>query len=226
MKWWKEKYMLPPSFEIFPSTPDAEAHLQPTQQQSCEITGLPPSPSHDTINKSRKSKKNGAATQSKPWPLAQIKYPGWQGLSQMTIAMTLYHLSQLACYEHTLHSPHDIRSRWTIARQGWARTYDLTCVPSTPQVPHLQWRGSKKILDLPELEDGHPHANGNLKLEDASNDNKLVAVYKQRRDLHVLGSLTVFSDNLKDTVPVEVVVASCLAIVMYERIGWQNMFGS
>lgn len=86
-----------------------------------------------------------------------------------------------------------------------------------------RWRGSKKILDIPEMDDGFPKCNGNLKLEDP--DAKLVAVYKQRRDHDVLGGLTVFTENLKADVPIEAVVSSCLAIVMYERVAWQNMFG-
>ena len=40
-----------------------------------------------------------------------------------------------------------------------------------------------------------------------------------------LGGLTVFTENLNENVPIEVVVSSCLAVVMYERLGWQNMFG-
>lgn len=93
----------------------------------------------------------------------------------------------------------------------------------SPETEIYKWRGNKKILDIPEMDDGFPKCNGNLKLEDG--DAKLIAVYKQRRDSDVLGGLTVFTENLNENVPIEVVVSSCLAVVMYERLGWQNMFG-
>lgn len=140
----------------------------------------------------------------------------------MTIDLTIYEVSKWMVYDHELHAPADIRSRWTIMRVDYRREYIMGRIKS-PELGIYRWRGNKKILDIPEMDDGFPKCNGNLKLEDS--DAKLVAVYKQRRDSNVLGGLTVFTENLKEKLPIEVVVSSCLAIVMYERIGWQNMFG-
>lgn len=210
MKWYKVKCMLPPSFEVFPSRPKVQTGSTPP---TGEVTGLP-SPSHQPNYKD--------ASESKSWPLAKIKFPGWQGLTSMTIKMTIYEVSKWMVYDHQLHAPSDIRSQWTILRVDYRREYIMGRVgPSDTGI--YRWRGSKKILDIPEMDDGFPKCNGNLKLEDK--DARLVAVYKQRRDSDVLGGLTVFTENLKDDVPIEVVVSSCLAIVLYERVAWQNMFG-
>jgi len=81
-------------------------------------------------------------------------------------------------------------------------------------------------MAIPAVDDGHPCASGNLVLSDPRS--RLVAVYKQRRDYDVLGALTVFPDALHGAGPpvsIEAVVASCLAVVMYERVGWQNLLG-
>jgi hypothetical protein len=211
MKWWKVKYILPPTFEIYSSHPESKHN---STAPASEITGLIQSPSHDSYH----SEEPG----SKPWPLAQIKYPGWQGVTQMTIDMTIYEASKWMVYDHELHAPADVRSRWTIMRVDYRREYIMGRVKS-PEIGIYRWRGNKKILDIPEMDDGFPKCNGNLKLED--DDARLVAVYKQRRDSTVLGGLTVFTENLKEKLPIEAVVSSCLAIVMYERLGWQNMFG-
>lgn len=117
----------------------------------------------------------------------------------------------------------DLRSRWTIKRLGFSRQYTVSPVPSSSSTAILKWRSSKTILDIPELQDGYPKANGNLKLEDA--DANLIAVYKQRRDWDVLGTITIFTDRLRDGATAQLVFASCLGIVTYERIGWQNSFG-
>ncbi|KEF58835.1 uncharacterized protein A1O9_03678 [Exophiala aquamarina CBS 119918] len=213
MKWWKVGYMLPPKFNLYASHPNSKQRGKTAP--ASEIQGLPASPSHDSFYEEEPA--------SKPWPLATIKYPGWQGVTQMTINMTVYQVSKWMVYDHELHAPSDIRSKWTIMRVDYRREYIMGQIGS-PETGIYKWRGNKKILDIPEMDDGFPKCNGNLKLED--NDARLVAVYKQRRDSKVLGGLTVFTENLKDDVPIEVVVSSCLAIVMYERVGWQGMFGS
>jgi len=213
MKWWKVGYILPPTFSLYASDPKSKQRGQTTPPTG-EITGLPPSPSHDSYHRDESA--------AKQWPLATIKYPGWQGVTKMTVNLTVYQVSKWMVYDHELHAPSDIRSKWTITRVNYRREYIMSQVKS-PETEIYKWRGNKKILDIPEMDDGFPKCNGNLKLEDG--DAKLIAVYKQRRDSDVLGGLTVFTENLNENVPIEVVVSSCLAVVMYERLGWQNMFG-
>lgn len=215
MKWYKVKCMLPPSFEVYPSHPHPSSQSKSSSTPPTrEITGMIPSPSHDSYSQE--------GSESKCWPLAKIKFPGWQGVTSMTIQMTIHETSKWMVYDPELHAPSDIRSKWTIFRVDYAREYIMSRVGSSTTGVY-RWRGSKKILDIPEMDDGFPKCNGNLKLEDP--DAKLVAVYKQRRDHDVLGGLTIFTENLKADVPIEAVVSSCLAIVMYERVAWQNMFG-
>ncbi|KIX02433.1 uncharacterized protein Z518_08374 [Rhinocladiella mackenziei CBS 650.93] len=221
MKWWKEKYMLPPAFEIFPSHPKRH---QKDPLQSNEIIGLPPSPPppHDSLAKFNSRPDQEA---EKPYPLAQIKYPGWQGISRMSIDLTLYNITPAMHYDHNLHQladrlDLDIRSRWVVTRIGWKREYMMYNPAGTRM---YKWRRSANTLTLPGVEDGHPRAHGNLQLEES--DGRIVAVYKQRRDFRVLGALSLFMDVVKAPMTVEAVVASCLAIVLYERLGWQNLLG-
>ncbi|KIV89458.1 hypothetical protein PV10_06857 [Exophiala mesophila] len=219
LKWWKQKYLLPPTVKIFASRLGST-----TNQQTTEI-------SHQgTLSRqNRKSKisefEKCQPPATDPYPFAVIKYPGWQGVTQFTIDLTLYHMTELMHYDPaTVSEPAThLRTCWRIKRLGFSRQYIISPVPSSSSTPILKWRSSKTILDIPELQDGYPKANGNLKLEDA--DANLIAVYKQRRDWDVLGSITVFTDRLRDGATVELVFASCLGIVTYERIGWQNGFG-
>lgn len=236
MKWWKEKYMLPPSFQLLPASPST--HRPHVVQQASEITGLAPSPPHESLGlglgATKPRSKSGshhttAPNLQEPYPLAKIKYPGWQGVWTMTVSLTLYNITPDMHYLPTPprqfpgSSDLDIRSHWTISRLGWKREYVMTS-PSSAE-GRYRWRSSSKVLSIPAVDDGHPAAHGNLKLEDP--DARLVAVYKQRRDWEVLGALTVFMDHVggEGKVSVEAVVASCLAIVMYERLGWQNLWG-
>lgn len=216
LKWWKQKYLLPPTIKIFASRLDSTANPQATS----EITAS----SQNGKSKISKFQRHYPPATDR-YPFAIIKYPGWQGVTQFTIDLTLYHMTELMYYDpSTFPEPAtDLRSRWTIKRLGFSRQYTVSPVPSNSSTAVLKWRSSKTILDIPELQDGYPKANGNLKLEDS--DANLIAVYKQRRDWDVLGSITIFSDRLREGVTAELVFASCLGIVTYERIGWQNGFG-
>lgn len=229
MKWWRTKMMLPPTFEMYPSDPQAPVTA------SGPVTDLPGTALPGTLEK--------------PYPLAHIKYRGWQGFSHMTVDMTMYHFTRDMHFEPTLHTPDegaDIRSRWRISRVAWKREYDLTCTSNPANSTggdagssDQQSKGCYKWHSTPPSEfeanpaadDGYPRASGNLVLSDPQS--RLVALYKQRRDSDVMGSLTVFPDALHDadsaaggpTISLEAVVSSCLAVVVYERVGWQNLLG-
>ncbi|EXJ80724.1 hypothetical protein A1O3_07008 [Capronia epimyces CBS 606.96] len=199
LKWWKVLAMLPPSFAIYQSHPDLDLgyqdqyhkqqHEQYQQQHASEITRLQ---CNESFN---------------PYPLAQIKYRGWEGISHLDIDMTVFNLTPAMHFDRTLHSSlddqsdtdsdTDMRTRLTIRRVGAKRQYCMTCAsrPSTHSGSRYTWRSRPKreILALPGVDDGHAAANGNLCLEDA--DGHIVAVYKQRRDYRVLGALTIFSQS-------------------------------
>lgn len=232
LKWWKQKYILPPSFKVFPrgaDVPNRKA-LRAGDLATGEIVGLPPSPNHENFQ-STSNVSLARSKDQKPYPLAEIKYKGWQGLTRMATFLTLYNMTPESHYQYTyspvltedLDSTPDIRTRYAIARTGWKREYTLNpCA--------YQWRAptlceKKELFSVPYMDDASPVGHGNLILENA--DAEIVAVYKQRRDYEVLGSLTVFLDNgiLSGKISLEAVVASCLAVVVYERVGWQNLLG-
>ncbi|KIW95552.1 uncharacterized protein Z519_04137 [Cladophialophora bantiana CBS 173.52] len=280
MKWWKQKPFLPPSFQIFPGV----AHQRHPQHKwlrgrevpplGSEVTRPPLTPPHETVShilanpsadpvdvltrtNSKKSSTN--FKKDEPYPLAEIKYQGWQGFTRMSISLTVYNITPDMHHsppapQELHHTIPDIRSQYTIARCGWKREYILT--GSSLSLPGYKWHSppshNSQVLSMPAVDDGFDLANGNLLLEDSKGT--LVAVYKQRRDHEVLGALTVFLANVvggpsvgnhmngsgnghghghgngnighrEERIPLEVVVASCLAVVVYERVGWQNLLG-
>lgn len=224
MQWWKVKYFLPPTMTLY--APEDERSGSPKSTSRGPIGGpLPTSLSEEDEEDKYDKSQHPPQNPTNSYPFAVIKYPGWQGVTQLTVNLTIYNMKESMHYDTSSASnvTGDLRSRWTIKRVGWARRYNVIPVSGSSSASCLQWRSSKTILDIPDIQDGYPKANGNLKLEDA--DAKLIAVYKQRRDWDVMGNLTVFTDELRGGVTIELVVASCLAVVTYERLGFQNGFG-
>lgn len=198
--------MLPPSFDIFPS--------KHNPSQGNEVSGL--------------VQDQGSA--EKPYPLAHIDYPGWQGLTQMTINMTLYNITREMHYEHNI-DPGEPRSRWTVSRLETKREYIMKCTTDST-LDGFIWHSltPSELTSIPALDDGHPWAHGNIVL--SGPDDSLIAAYKQRRDYRTLGSLVIFTDILqhddttKPILTIEAITASCLSIILYERVGWQNLLGT
>lgn len=252
MKWWKVKYMLPPSFKLFPANPECKGKTMARQKSSSnsnsnssEIVGLPSSPEHSDLRHRHAVDAHQATDHDDPYPLVQIKYPGWQGVSRTIIDLTLYSITREMHHQSSsFHNELDgdggqqaLRNYLTITRQGWSREYLMTPGATSAIRGTYMWRSpgtasKSRILTQPAVDDGYPLANGNLVLEDTRHPGRLLAVYKQRRDWDVLGSLAVFVDRLgveyegEERLSVAAVVGSCLAVVVYERVGWQNMWGS
>ena len=243
LRWWKQKYMLPPSFEMFPGGAHRQARQEVSRGRGVINTdgtnGL--STSSSTGDQGTHPRSNigpGDSKDEKTYPLAEIKYRGWQGVTGMSIALTLYNITPSMHHEfsHSLkddsHASRDIRTRYKITRTGFKREYILH--PNT-----YKWRSpsimeKRHILTTSTIDDStSTPGHGNLILEDGHFN--IVAVYRQRRDHDILGNLTVCTSHLlgtnsEDEAPagkltLEAVVASCLAVVMYERVAWQNLLG-
>ena len=247
MKWWKQKYMLPPNFQIFPGVHHYAGQKKTGQGdglQGSEIVGLPRSPPHKDLGKGASSSLSLTKSKDKkPYPSAEIQYKGWQSLTGMSISLTLYNITPKMHYHNDYShsfpqikpdSAADIRSRLNITRVGWKREYIMTSTPGS--LGDYKWRSpsmleKKYVLSASALDDTFPTGHGNLLLED--HKKMVVAVYKQRRHDDLLGSLMVSKQVPakpgafeEGKITVEAVVASCLAIVMYERVGWQNLLGN
>jgi hypothetical protein len=64
-----------------------------------------------------------------------------------------------------------------------------------------------------------PHVNGNLKLVDPNQANRVLAVWKNRTDLSILGALHVLYKLDEGRAGLlEEVIVSCLALVFAERL--------
>lgn len=126
---------------------------------------------------------------------------------------------------------------WEIRQKGFKRHWSFFPHPPSPvttsttdSTPEpepsttFNWKGSHAVLtSLPESTPPSPHCHGNLKLL-APDGTTLLAAWKQRRDHKVLGTLYVFDEAL-DAVPVDVLVTTCLYVVVFERITWTTFFG-
>ncbi|KAG9777207.1 hypothetical protein KCU88_g4587, partial [Aureobasidium melanogenum] len=259
MKWWKVQFVVPPMFEIYPSSHPANEVTygldQHKRRRSSSETAPAPSSS---------SAKNDRA---EPYPVAKVEFPHVDNLWKLTVDMTLYHITPAMHFDPTAttrtddaaaaaaHSD-DLRTRWAIKQiRCLGRQYSMTCTNPggrNGSNSSYMWRSRPKaeILNLPGVDDGHPAVNGNLVLEDP--DGRIVAVYKQRRDFKVMGALTIFLDTLEpmttttttdivsaqgqqpsgelepERAPrptVEAVVASTLAVVLFERISFRSLVG-
>jgi len=246
LKWWKQKYILPPSFEVFPGKAHEHGSWKRTDEQRgtqpCETTGPLSSPPHGRITfNSVPSRGQHKGREQRPYPLAKIKYNGWEGLTHMSVSLTLYNITPDMHYHNsyshnladTVQSTPDDRSQYSILRMGWKREYVLDPGGHKWRSPSVLEKNS--LMSKSALDDTIPIVHGNLILEDS--EANLVAVYKQRRDWEILGNLTVFSKHAQTSthettneqlgrMTVEAVVASCLAVVVYERVGWQNLWGN
>ncbi|ETN47023.1 uncharacterized protein HMPREF1541_01213 [Cyphellophora europaea CBS 101466] len=96
------------------------------------------------------------------------------------------------------------------------------------------WKGSHSVLShLPASAAATPNCHGNLKL--LAPDGTLLAAWKQCRDRRILGNLYVFrrppekeaSDVMGGgcALPTDVLVVTCLYVVVVERILWTTFFG-
>ena len=97
LKWWRQKYLLPPSFDIFYGSGHRHAPKASSRGRddlnTSEIIGLPPSPQESLTTRSESSMSLVTSNDEKAYPLAEIKYKGWQGLTRMSISLTLHNIT-------------------------------------------------------------------------------------------------------------------------------------
>ncbi|KPI44055.1 uncharacterized protein AB675_6105 [Cyphellophora attinorum] len=128
------------------------------------------------------------------------------------------------CFKYSNSLPHDTYREWQVRQQGFKRVYRLQPLNASAEESGqaFVWRGSHSVLQSLNDSKASPICHGNLKL--LGPNNELLAAWKQRRDSKILGSLYIF-EAAWDRLPAEVIVTSCLYVVMVERILWTTFVG-
>jgi hypothetical protein len=114
-----------------------------------------------------------------------------------------------------------------ISRKGIGRKYRVD-ITHDESVKTFFWKGSKTALSLLDTEENGavPSGNGNLKLFAADKPSDILAVWHNRTDRQILGSLGVIAELDADSGGVlEGLVASCLAVVVAERVSGRGWLG-
>lgn len=118
-----------------------------------------------------------------------------------------------------------------VSRKGIGRTYRVEFTHAD-SVSVFYWKGSKTALSLLETgdnEDISNRGNGNLKFFAADTPDDILAVWHNRTDRQILGSLNIISRLDADSDGVlEGLMVSCLAVVVAERVsgrGWVGGLG-
>ena len=176
-------------------------------------------------------------------PISQVRYRGWEGIFGMRAEATIYE-PRAFVFRNSIDSTNErlrddmencasqsyrVKSFTTITRQGVGRTYRLEikgydAVTHHPATKTLYWKGSKSALSL--VEDQKPRCNGNLKLVSADRPDNVLAVWQNRTDRRIMGSLSII-DNIDEGEAglLEEVITSCLTVVMAERISGRGWVG-
>lgn len=158
---------------------------------------------------------------------AHIHYRGFEGLLSLRATIDLFRLGGPQD-EAAGSSVLDKHCSVEVSRKGFGRTYRVE-ITHAETLRTFYWKGSKSALSLLETGDDEavPHGgNGNLKFFDADKPDDVLAVWQNRTDRQILGSLNVISDLDADTDGVlEGLMASCLAVVVAERVSGRGWIG-
>ena len=156
--------------------------------------------------------------------IAEVKYRGWEGMVGMKCDI------EVNDKDHTLDYPNQLQydtdmSRLQLKRKGIGRNYEMRTASmdqGTNEI--LYWKGTKSALG--GVKDNAPNCNGNLKLIRPGRGNGVLAVWKNRTDPLILGTLHVF-DKVNDGTAdqFDEVVVSCLAVVFAERLSGRGWLG-
>ncbi|CAG7967868.1 unnamed protein product [Penicillium olsonii] len=155
---------------------------------------------------------------------AHIHYRGFEGLLSLRATIDLFRGDQGGTADSS--SPEEHASV-NVARKGIGRKYRVE-ISHADSVKTFYWKGSKTALSLLETEDDTlPNSgNGNLKFFAADAPEDILAVWQNRTDRQILGSLNVIAnlDAGSDGV-LEGLMASCLAVVVAERVSGRGWIG-
>lgn len=159
---------------------------------------------------------------------ARIHYRGIEGLLSLRATIDIFRQTGSLSPEEPSGSSDLVKHcSVEISRKGVGRTYrvDITHAES---VRTFYWKGSKTALSLLDTEDkdSKSDGNGNLKFFAADKPGDILAVWGNRTDRQILGSLSVIAEFDADSDGVlEGLMASCLAVVVAERVSLRGWLG-
>jgi hypothetical protein len=161
---------------------------------------------------------------------AHIHYRGFEGLLSLRVEIDIFRQSGASSPNEALGSSNLAKHcSVDIFRKGIGRTYrvDITHAES---IRTFYWKGSKTALSLIDTEDQSSstrfNGNGNLKFFAADNPGDIIAVWGNRTDRRILGSLSVITELDADSDGLlEGLMASCLAVVVAERVSGRGWLG-
>ncbi|KAJ5320042.1 hypothetical protein PENANT_c025G07791 [Penicillium antarcticum] len=165
---------------------------------------------------------------------ARIRYRGIEGLMGLHVTADLFHLVESTALRDDLPGSVAVSSDLVeycsvdVVRKGIGRTYRVEIV-NEGIVKTYYWKGSKAALSLFDARDGEVNAsdgNGNLKFFAADRPDDVLAVWQNRTDKRILGSLGVIAELDADSDGLlEGLIVSCLAVVVAERISGRGWLG-
>lgn len=163
---------------------------------------------------------------------AHIHYRGFEGLLGLRATIDIFRPAGHSLQNEASDSgtgPADLVQFCSvdISRKGIGRTYRVE-ITHAESVNTFYWKGSKTALSLLDTEDksASSSGNGNLKFFAADKPGDILAVWQNRTDRRILGSLGVIAELDADSDGVlEGLMASCLAVVVAERVSGRGWLG-
>ncbi|KAJ5427172.1 hypothetical protein N7465_002242 [Penicillium sp. CMV-2018d] len=165
---------------------------------------------------------------------AHIHYRGFEGLLSLHVTVDIFRQVGSSALQNELagsgrSSPELVKHcSVDIVRKGIGRTYRVG-ITGGEAVKTFYWKGSKNALSLlgnEEKSAGSSDGNGNLKFFSADKPDDVLAVWQNRTDRQILGSLNVIAELDADSDGVlEALMMSCLAVVVAERVSGRGWIG-
>ncbi|KAJ5607896.1 hypothetical protein N7537_004515 [Penicillium hordei] len=165
---------------------------------------------------------------------AHIHYRGFEGLLSLHVTVDIFRRVDSNALQNGLsssgeNSPDLVKHcSVDIVRKGIGRTYRVG-ITGGEAVKTFYWKGSKTALTLLGTEGksaGSSDGNGNLKFFSAEKPDDILAVWQNRTDRQILGSLNVLAELDADSDGVlEGLMVSCLAVVIAERVSGRGWIG-
>ncbi|KAJ5502490.1 hypothetical protein N7463_005364 [Penicillium fimorum] len=165
---------------------------------------------------------------------AHIHYRGFEGLLGLHVTVDIFRQAGSNAIQNELSGPGKSSSDLVkhcsvdIVRKGVGRTYRVE-IADGKAVKTFYWKGSKAALSLLETQGkdaGSSDGNGNLKFFAADKPDDILAVWQNRTDRQLLGSLNVISElDAESDGILEGLMVSCLAVVVAERVSGRGWIG-